>query len=208
MRHKTIIFIFSILLSSISFGQTKKDLDIDFMLRGNIYAQSSIEDSTALGGFGGSENLPKMINAENDFSESGLFLKIDTAKTVAINDKFNGYKFYIVNKSDTIIKLDASDSRLYVIAEVFYKNEWKPIEYLPSSWCGNSYHEVYLKQNEYWEFIVPKFSGKIKTKLRYRLMMGSEKYIYSNEILASINKSQLKLKQGHKPDGIMDPYND
>lgn len=208
MRHKTIIFIFSILLSSISFGQTKKDLDIDFMLRGNIYAQSSIEDSTALGGFGGSENLPKMINAENEFSESGLFLKIDTAKTAAINDKFNGYKFYIVNKSDTIIKLDASDSRLYVIAEVFYKNEWKPIEYLPSSWCGNSYHEVYLKQNEYWEFIVPKFSGKIKTKLRYRLMMGNEKYIYSNEILASINKSQLKLKQGHKPDGIMDPYND
>ena len=39
-------------------------------------------------------------------------------------------------------------------------------------------------------------------------MIGNEKYIYSNEILASINKSQLKQKQGHKRNGIMDPYND
>ncbi|WP_262148132.1 hypothetical protein [Chryseobacterium foetidum] len=208
MKHTTIIFVFLLLLSSITFGQTKKDLVIDFMLRGNIYAQSSIEDSTALGGFGGSENLPKIINAKNDFSENGLFLKIDTTNLVTINDKFNGYRFYIVNKSDTITKLDASDSRLYVIAEVLYKNEWKPIEYLPSSSCGNSYHQVYLKQNEYWEFTVPKFSGKINTKLRYKLMIGEQKYIYSNEILTSINKNQLKQKQGHKPNGIMDPYND
>lgn len=208
MKHKTIQSIFFLLLSSLTFGQTKKDLNIEFMLRGNIYAQSSIEDSTALGGFGDSDNLPKVINTENNFSERGLFLKIDTTKSASINDKFNGYKFYIVNKSDTITKLDASDSRLYVIAEVFYKNEWKPIEYLPSSSCGNSYHEVYLKQNEYWEFIVPKFSGKIKTKLRYRLMIGEQKYIYSNEILTSINKNQLNQKQEYQSTAIMDPYND
>lgn len=206
MKHTTTIIF--LLISLMTFGQTKKDLNIDFMLRGNIYAQSSIEDSTALGGFGSSENSPKIINSENDFSENGLFLKIDTIKLATINDKFNGYKFYIVNKSDSITKLDASDSRLYVVGEVLYKNEWKPIEYLPSSTCGNSYHEVYLKQNEYWEFTVPKFSGKIKSKLRYRLMLGEKKYIYSNEILTSINKNQLKQKQGHKPNGIMDPYND
>lgn len=208
MKFKTVLLTFILLLSLITFGQTKKDLDIDFMLRASIYAQSSIEDSLALGGFAESENFPKTINKENDFAESGLFLKIDTSKDTTTNNRYNGYKFYIGNKSDTIVKLDASDSRLSVIAEVFYKKKWQPIEYLPRSWCGNSYHEVYLKQNEYWEFIVPKFSGKIKTKLRYKLIIGSEKYIYSNEIVATFNKSQLEQKQGHKSEGIMDPYND
>lgn len=166
---KMVIFATFLLLCSTTYGQTNKDFNIDFMLRGHIYAESSIEDSTALGGFGGSANSPKMINKEIAFSETGLFLKIDTTKIITLNENYNGYKFYIGNKSDTIIKLDASDSRISAIAEVFYKGEWRSIEYLPSSWCGNSYHNVYLRQNEYWEFTIPKFSGKISTRLRYRL---------------------------------------
>ncbi|MDB5256762.1 MAG: hypothetical protein JWM14_1457 [Chitinophagaceae bacterium] len=199
---------FFLLLYSTTFGQTKKDLNIDFMLRGYIYAQSSIEDTLAAGGFSDSDNLAKKVSDRFDFSETGFFLKIDTNKTVLINDKYNGYKLFIVNKSDSLIRLEGSDSRLSVIAEVFVKGEWKPIEYLPSSWCGNSYHSVYLKQNEYWEFDVPKFSGKIKTKLRYRLLLDNGKFIYSNEVPTSINKGQLKSKEGHSPNGVMDPYND
>ena len=206
---KTILTLTTFLsICSATFGQTKKDLNIDFMLRGHIYAKSSIRDSTAFGGFGGSDNIPKKMNDSLNFSENGLFLKIDTTKNATINDKFNGYKFYIGNKSDTIVQLDASDSRLYVIAEVYYQDKWQPIEYLPSSWCGNSYHSVYLKQNEYWTFDIPKFKGKIKTKLRYRLMVSKDNFIYSNEIFTSINKKQLEEKQGHKPTGLMDPYND
>lgn len=208
MKNTLITISTFLLLCSTAYGQTKKDLKIDFMLRGHIYAQSSIEDTTALGGFGGSDNLPKLITAENTFSENGLFLKIDTTKITTLNDRINGYKLFIGNKSDSTVKLDASDSRLYVIAEVLYKSEWKPIEYLPSSWCGNSYHDVFLKQNEYWEFVIPKFSGKIKTKLRYRLMISKDNYLYSNEIETSINKGQLTKKEGHKPNGIMNPYND
>jgi hypothetical protein len=30
----------------------------------------------------------------------------------------------------------------------------------------------------------------------------------SGKIWASINKGQLENKEGHKPNGIMDPYND
>ena len=195
-------------ICSTTFGQTKKDLNIDFMLRGHIYAQSSMEDSTALGGFGGSDNSPKKMNDSLNFTETGLFLIIDTSKTTTFNNKFNGYKLYIGNKSDTIVQLDASDSRLYVIAEIYYQDKWQAIEYLPSSWCGNSYHNVSLKQNQYWTFDIPKFSGKINTKLRYRLMVSKDKFIYSNEILTSINNGQLENKEGHKPNEIMDPYND
>ena len=208
MKQTTLTTAIILLLCSATFGQKKQDLNIDFMLRGHLYAKSSIIDTTALGGFGSSDNLPKKINENLTLASSGLLLKIDTTKTTTINDKYNGYKLYIANKTDTIVRLDASDSRLNVIAEVFYKGEWKPIEYLPSSWCGNSYHDVYLKQNEYWEFEIPKFTGEIKTKLRYKLILGKDKFLYSNEIQTSINKGQLENKQGHKPNGIMDPYND
>jgi len=208
MKQITFTTAIFLLLCSTTFGQKKQDLNIDFMLRGHIYAKSSIIDTTALGGFGSSDNLPKKINENLTLASSGMLLKIDTTKTTTINDKYNGYKLYIANKTDTIVRLDASDSRLSVIAEVFYKGEWKPIEYLPSSWCGNSYHDVYLKQNEYWEFDIPKFTGKIKTKLRYKLILGKDKYLYSNEIQTSINIGQLENKEGHKPNGIMDPYND
>ena len=208
MEKTTLTAAFFLLLCSITFGQKKQDLNIDFLLRGNIYAKSSIIDTTALGGFGGSDNLQKKINEKLALADDGLLLKIDTTQTTTINDKYNGYKLYIANKTDTIVRLVASDSRLSVIAEVFYEGEWKPIEYLPSSWCGNSYHDVYLKQNEYWEFDIPKFTGKIKTRLHYKLILSNNKYIYSNEISTSFNKQQLEIKQGHKPNGLMDPYND
>ncbi|TDE17130.1 hypothetical protein [Dyadobacter psychrotolerans] len=197
-----------IILNLSSFGQTKKDLNINYKLRGQIYAKSSIEDSTAAGGFGTSDNFAKQINDSLIFSETGIFLKIDTAKTITIADKFNAYNLYLGNKSDTILRLEASDSRLSVVAEAFYKNEWKPIEYLPSSWCGNSYHNIYIKTNQFWIFVIPKFTGKIKTKIRYRLAISKGHYIYSNEISTSINKGQLSAKQGHKSQGLMDPYID
>ena len=208
MKQTTLTTVIIFLICSATFGQKNQDLNIDFMLRGHLYAKSSIKDSTALGGFGGSDNLPKKINENLALGTSGLLLKIDTAQTTSINDKYNGYKLYIANSTDTIVRLEASDSRLSVIAEVFYQGEWKPIEYLPSSSCGNSYHNVYLKQNQYWEFDIPKFTGKINTKLRYKIILGKDKYLYSNQILTSINKGQLNNKEGHKPNGVMDPYND
>ena len=81
MKRTTLTTVIILLLSSTTFGQSKKDLNIDFMLRGNIYVKSSIIDSTALGGFGGSKNLPKKINDSLAITNSGLFLKIDTAQT-------------------------------------------------------------------------------------------------------------------------------
>ena len=208
MTNTILIYVTVLFFCSATSGQTKKDLNIDFMLRGHVYARSSIVDSSAPGGFGGSDNFPKKINDSLNFTENGLFLKIDTTKIVSISGKYNAYNLFIGNKSNAIVRLDASDSRLYVIAEIYYQNKWQPIEYLPSSKCGNSYHKVYLKQNEYWTFEIPIFSGTITTKLRYRLMIAKDKFIYSNEVSTSINKGQLTDKEGHTPNNIMDPYSD
>ena len=186
-----------------------KNIDIKFMLRGYFYALSSIEDKDAPGGFGGSDNKAKKIS-ENKQLESvhGLKLIIDTTSHIDFAEKFKGQKVYLINKSGVDTGFEASDSRLSIAAEAFYKGTWSSIEYLPSSWCGNSYHKVYLKNNEYWEFNVPRYLGQIKVKLRYRLDAGPGNKLYSNVVTAFINKKQFSVKQGHSPNTIMDPYND
>jgi hypothetical protein len=205
-------------------AEEAKDFNIAYMLRTNIFAKSSAELSNLRGsGFGSSDNAAQKIEDKSMFKESGFFLKLDNAKKITyevhgINgkEKINGYNLYIVNKSKKIVKIEACDSRLPVVAEVFIDDKWQPIEYLPQSWCGNSYHEVGLNKNEYWKFNVPKYDGKIKTKIRYKLDMssrynrdtdntGKEKFIYSNEVETKINKEQLKDKPQYKSGGIMDP---
>ena len=186
-----------------------KNVDIQFMLRGYFYASSSIVDKDAPGGFGGSENKAKETSQNKQLqSNHGLKLIIDTTSHIGFAEKFKGQKVYLSNQSGIDTGFEASDSRLSIVAEAFYKGSWKPIEYLPSSWCGNSYHKVYLKNNEYWEFDVPRYLGQIKVKLRYRLDIGQGSILYSNEVTAFINKKQFSVKQGHSPSGIMDPYND
>lgn len=191
-----------------SICQQTTDLNIDYMLRGHLYVQSSIEDKEALGGFGGSDNRPQKLTNKLSVKNQGLSLLIDTTRIVPIGSKYNGYTLYLVNKSDSLLKLSASDSRLNAVAEAWYEGKWQPIEYLPASSCGNSYHTVYLLQHEYWKFTIPKFAGKIPVKIRYRLFLGEGQYLYSNEITAYINKGQFKNKQAYQPEGIMDPYVD
>jgi hypothetical protein len=164
------------------------------MLRGYFYAASSVEDTISLGGFGGSDNLPKKIESIYLPGGNQVILYIDTTQKTIINGEYNGYKIYLANTTSEHVAFAASDSRLSIIAEVYHEDVWKPIEYLPSSWCGNSYHFVYLNKNEYWEFNVPKYTGKINSKLRYKLKYGDNNFIYSNEIPVSFNKDQLENK--------------
>lgn len=186
-----------------------KNIDIQFMLRGYFYASSSIEDKDAPGGFGGSDNKAKEISQNKLFqSTHGLKLIIDTTANVGFAERFKGQKAYLINRLGIDTAFEASDSRLSIVAEAFYKGSWNPIEYLPSSWCGNSYHKVYLKNNEYWEFNVPRYLGQTKVKLRYRLDAGQGSMLYSNEVTAFINKKQFSVKQAYYKNGIMDPYND
>lgn len=187
-----------------------RPLNIDYMLRGYFYAASSMEDTVAPGGFASSYNSPKPVTELKNmiFSKETLSLFIDTNSRTNFADKYQGYRMVIVNSSGETIGLPASDSRLSIIAEVNMEGKWQPIEYLPSSWCGNSYHTVYIKNNQYWQFNIPAYNGKHKVQLRYKLSGKNNATWYSNEITAFINKKQLSDKQGHTANNIMDPYKD
>ena len=103
----------------------------------------------------------------------------------------------------------ASDSRLNLVQEAMDTDgTWKEIEYLPSSWCGNSYHSVYLAPHHYWEFVAPKYSGPQRTKLRFKLTLSPDRVLYSTAYDGGIHPEQFTVKQGHNPTNIMDPYTD
>lgn len=191
-----------------SYAQAPKEgLNTKHMRRAQLYVSSSQVDSLAFGGFGGSDNAPKAI--ANKFSDQqGLFLLIAPTPLASTELSYATYHFYIGNKRDSSIVLTASDSRLSVVAEVYYEGKWQAIEYLPSSWCGNSYHRVYLASNHYWSFLVPKFTGSITTQLRYTLQLRQGQFIYSNAIPVSFNKGQLSQKKEYPSNDLMDPYDD
>ncbi len=183
-------------------------LDIDFQLRGNCYAFSSKKNAKKSNGEAHSKNIAKPNNGK---FEKGLFgLYLNENELQKIYEKNIGHTLYLINTTSKNIDLSAQDSRIDIKTEVKSKvGLWTEITYLPSSWCGNSYHTITLGSDEYWEFVQPIFKGSFKTTLRYKLEL-EDSTIVSNEIVAFINPEQLDKdrKEGHKPNNIMDPYNE
>lgn len=79
----------------------------------------------------------------------------------------------LANSTALPLQLKASDSRLSIIREALDEDgEWKPIEYLPKSWCGNSYHHVTLPSEHYWSFAAPVYAGPHRVQMRFVLDLG------------------------------------
>ena len=139
-------------------------VNIDFQFRGDCYAFSSAKNAEESNGEAHSDNLPNKV--DKSFPRQGFYLVINQNEFSKIDSAILGCKLYLVNTTDSLIKLDASDSRLYIVAEALNdKKEWAPISYLPSSGCGNSYHTVVLDKDEYWRFDIPVFKGAIRADL-------------------------------------------
>ncbi|AWX45225.1 hypothetical protein HME9304_02237 [Flagellimonas maritima] len=215
MGKPILIYITSLIFCSAMYGQ--ECLDVKFKLRGYFYVGTSQIDSTALGGFYKAKNSPKNIDSKiislSKDESFQIIVKVDSI--VEYSKDILGFKVFIVNRSNSKVELSAQDSRIYLKRQVFYKNEWQDIEYLPSSWCGNSYHNVIIMPNQYWDLKAPCLQGKIPAKFRFKLQINDvpdsilnvDSTIYSNEFFGSFNKSQLHKEEGHTASGIMDPYN-
>ncbi len=196
------------------------NLNIDFMNRGYFHAYSK-SNKNDLGGFGSSDNFPKKISKSDKFhiNSIGVIVRSDMKDTIF--NTFNGITVFVVNTSKKKIDFKAQNSRLYMKVQAKdSKGKWQDIEYLPNSWCGNSYHTLTLEQNYFWTFLTPVYEGDFKTKLRIELKYidprdktekrwdKKEITIYSNEYEGSINPGQLWRKRAYYPRGIMDSYND
>lgn len=196
--------------------KTLAPLNIDFMNRGYFYAYSSPKKSETddSGGWSTSSNRPQKVS-ENQFPDNAFTVMIDTLKVDTFATKYSGFKLFISNTTRATITFNAQDSRLYLKLQAQDKNgEWRDIEYLPNSWCGNSYHTVELEPNAFWSFTIPNYRGEFQTKIRAELKFidkanpEKDKLIYSNIINGSVNPGQFWNKRTYFPGGLMDPYND
>ncbi len=183
-------------ISSMSLEEIKglDSVNIGFQFAGEFSGYSSDKNSEPSKGEAHSHNLPKMVNQY--FPRNGLYLMINPNEFSRFSSTLLGCKLYLVNTTDSLATLGATDSRLDIVAEALNdKNEWEPISYLSTSFCGNSYHTVKLDKDEYWSFVIPVFKGTIKTKLRYVLLLDKYNKIISNEIVAYINRGQFNKEK-------------
>ena len=192
--------------------------NIDYMNRGYFYANS--DKTEGLGGWGKSDNyakdiIPKEIADKASLKDS-IVMWIDTENVVPLAKRYKGRYVFVSNVSDREIELDAQDSRLYAKMQALnQEGKWQDIEYLPSSWCGNSYHTITLKPNHTWKFLTPIYKGTFKTQLRLALIIknnyrdeNKSTILYSKPVNGSINLSQFWRKPDYFPRGLMDPYFD
>lgn len=181
-----------------------KEINVNHMIRGYCFAGSRT-DTKAPGGFGSSDNAPQKLGGRTDGTNGAISLVALPQESATFGKSYRGFRLLLVNRTKSEAAFRASDSRLSIIQEARdEKGEWRPIEYLPSSWCGNSYHKVFLPAGKFWEFAAPAYTGSFKTRLRF--VLQGETPIYSNEFEGRINPAQFTQKQGHTPSNLMDPY--
>jgi hypothetical protein len=202
---KLLFTLFIVSLNIVTFGQenpSRKSLEktnIENRMNGYYPAGSKVEDKTALGGFWASQNFPKTIDPNMNIRQGEISLVALPDEETVFAEKSRGMKLLLVNTTNEQVTFSASDSLLYIVQEALDQNgKWKTIELMPFSSCGNSNHNVFLGANEYWEFAAARYTGNVKTRLRFRLIKQKSKSeqspIYSNDFEGSVNQKQLDVR--------------
>lgn len=198
--------------------------NIDYMLYGSFYAGLAASDSTPSGGWYQSDRAFHPIKNTSLFETDKLNLVLRPQDTTS-EENIKHFYMYIANLSEDSVFFDAQDSRLDIWLQAQDKDgNWRDIQYLMGSWCGNSYHSLHLPPDMQWDFKVPEFDGVLETKLRAKLEYKTRnvrayklsdeereevyKTLYSNEVPTKINAAQFWRHQGYSPSSIMDPYID
>ncbi len=174
------------------------------MQPGYFRAGSAIVDREALGGFAPSDNYPKRLDQPAPADAISLIALPEVSAT--FDGSFQGFRVILANTTRKAVPFPAADSRLGIIREALdTEGNWKPIEYLTSSSCGNSFHHVFLPPDHYWSFAAPVYEGPFDTTMRFVLYFDYEvDPIYSNSFPGSIYPEQFSIEQHQEPADIMD----
>jgi len=154
----------------------------------------------------------KNISAEDNFLKNCLSLTISKSSHVAYDDMYEGLKLNLANTTNKEIPFNTQDNKLYMKLQAKDKyGNWKDIEYIENSFCGNSYYPITLDKKTCWSFAIPVFEGEFKTVMRAELQYSNpdnriEYYkLYSNEVECSINPGQFWRNGSQFSNGIMYP---
>ena len=190
---KALSFALILLLSAAAILRAAEPAHFKVMQAASCFAGNEENDPRALGGYGASNNLPKRLSGKEKIKEGDVYLEITQGREVLFQKKYEGLLLRLINGGAKKTAIDASDSRVAIVQEAQTKDGiWKEIEYLPSSWCGNSFHHVYLEPKQFWEFTVPRYSGPLKTNIRFKLVLSPTRTIYSSTYPGGIFPQQFK----------------
>jgi len=149
-----------------------------------------------------------VLRVYSKWSDAHLKTTIPAAKmTHSAIDIKQSITLVLANTTSKSHVFEVSDSRLYIVQEALDpQGQWRPIESLSKSTCGNSYYQISLESGEFWSFQPNRYTGTYKTKLRFRLIENLEGTIrtheekkpsminhFSNEFDGSINLEQFNV---------------
>lgn len=118
---------------------------------------------------------------------AGISLRV-TEEPALTSDGKKGVCFYLLNASAQEQEIRAEDGDIKILQEALDpQGRWRPIETWKYSFCGNSYHSLFLPSNQAWKFTAPRYAGNFKTKLRFVFKNS----IYSQPFEGSINLTQF-----------------
>lgn len=111
------------------------------------------------------------------------------------HDKSKRILIYLINLSDSAIKINTQDMTLQVIQEAKDSSgNWMPIEYWVMSSCFHSYSTKIIPANHYISTTGYRYTGNFLTEVRFKMVIDG--YTVVSDLLYSyINYSQFK-----KPD--------
>ena len=108
-------------------------------------------------------------------------------------DKSRGFRVILANTTRVKGDFEGQDTRLNIVREALDPaGRWRPIEYLAPSFCGNSYHRMFLPPGRYWSFAAPVYRGAFATRMRFVLEQEGLRLV-SNEFAGSINLEQFTV---------------
>jgi len=199
---RAILLIFATVISAASL----QPLNVKFKVRGYFLAASTRSEIAGLDReFAKTIAVPRRV--DRDFPAGRLTLLALPREATAFG-RYKGLRVILANTTRTKGDFEAQDGRINIYREALDADgRWKPIEYLPNSWCGNSYHRTYLQPDHYWSFAAPQYEGTVRTRMRFVLEQQGLKLV-SNEFEGTVNREQFVKLQGHEPTNLMDPYND
>ncbi|MBI1831369.1 MAG: HEAT repeat domain-containing protein [Planctomycetes bacterium] len=167
-------------------------------LAGAYSARSTLKDDNPLDGIGVVDNWSKLLDAKGWGAKGAVSLIAFPNEAVAYGNS-RGFMLRLVNRTDKPAEFLGCDARLAIVQEARDDmGRWREIENLPYTTCGNSYHQVFLEANRYWEFAARASTGPSKTKIRFRLDVGDrrgkDQSIYSNEFDGQVAKVQFRME--------------
>tara|TARA_A100000171_G_scaffold52340_1_gene70257 strand:- start:14420 stop:15106 length:687 start_codon:yes stop_codon:yes gene_type:complete len=156
--------------------------------KGSCEAGTKIKDLQSPGGYASSDNWPRDIDFEHELKADSIHLLLDAD----VEGEPKGYRVRLINTSGQVVPFHAVDGRLSIVQQALNADgEWRNVEMLPSSGCGNSYHRVMLDRHQYWQFDVPLYDGSDLTQIRYMLVIRGRAGIISNAIEGRVNTTSL-----------------